>query len=92
MPPLLAASTALLLLTGPVYGILIVLFDTHHRPHHRSILALGGGVLLNVFILTFMAIIGFLIEGNPNPIVSLLVIWAAGVTVYQMMREATLRS
>lgn len=92
MPPLFMMGTAILVLASPIYGLIVILFNTRQRPHHRSILALGGGVLLKIFIMSLLAMVGFMIEGNPNPILSLVFFWLAGIVVYHLMNTAVLRS
>lgn len=80
------------MLAPPLYGIGIVLFDTNRRPHERNILALGGAVLLNSLILTLLGGVGWLIDGDANRWLPLLVIWIAAFSVYRLMGEPALRS
>ncbi len=69
MPPLHIYLVTLLLLLPPLYGIAIILFD-NRSPHCRTVLALGGGILLNAAIVTGLCIIGLLFEGQ-SPLVLL---------------------
>lgn len=63
MPPVHIYLTTLLLLLPPLYGIAIILLD-NRAPHCRSVLALGGGLLLNAAILLGLNLISLLFEGQ----------------------------
>lgn len=80
-----------LFLSTPVYGIIILLFDKYHRPHQRSILALGGGLLLKIFMIFTLVSLGWLLSGNWLGWLPLLLILVAGFNVYQLMNEPALR-
>ena len=81
---------SMLVFFAPVYGIIILLFDTQHRPHQRSILALGGGLLLKCFGLFGLVSISWLLGGSGLAWLPFLLIGFASFNIYQLMSQATL--
>lgn len=90
MPPLFFIVTTIMVLGGPLYGITIILFDTERRPHQRTVLALGGMVLLKTAIITLLAGLGILLGNRFSSLLPLLVVWAGGFAVIQVMRQPLL--
>ncbi len=90
MPIPISIVVSMLFLIAPIYGILILLFDTHYRPHRRTILALGGGILLKCFALFGLVSLMWLFGQNSHAWILLLFILGVSFNVYQLMNETAL--
>ncbi|MCI0714168.1 MAG: hypothetical protein L0154_28690 [Chloroflexi bacterium] len=90
MPPLFFIITPILVLAAPLYGITIILFDTERKPRQRTVLALGGVVLIKAIIITLLAGLGILLGNRFSSLLPLLVVWAGGFAVILVMRQPLL--
>ena len=90
MPTPFFIIVSLLVLSSPVYGIIILAFDTQHRPHQRSILALGGGLLLKCFGLFGLISLNWLLGGSWQAWLPFLVIMVASWNIYLLMNQTSL--
>lgn len=90
MPPLFFISTTALVLGAPLYGITIILFDTERRPRERTVLALGGMVLIKTAIITLLAGLGILLGNRIYSLLPLMVVWAGCFAVIQVLRQPLL--
>lgn len=81
---------SMLVLSSPVYGIIILALDTQHRPHQRSILALGGGLLLKSFGLLGFVSLSWFLGGSWLAWLPFLVIMVASLNIYLLMNQITL--
>ena len=90
MPPLFFLMTVIIVLAAPLYGITIILFDTEHRPRQRTVLALGGVVLIKAAIITLLSGLGILLGNRFSSLLPLLVVWAGGFAVILVMRQPSL--
>lgn len=90
MPLLFFVLITVIWLAGPLYGITVILLNTQRRPHHRNILALGGGVLINTAIITMLAVWGSLLQGTVAGILPLVIIWGAALAAWHLLHTTSL--
>lgn len=79
-------AAALLVLTPPLTGVAILLFDVAHPPYQRSTLALGMTVLLAAFALGTLGAASALLDGRQPFFPYLVVTGLPALIVIRMMQ------